>query len=183
MRIRSNSHLRCRVPQTSRDARSTKVFRLAIPSELSISPNPNTSALSSLSCKRFCLLLASLTDGGTGGPFRSEHRVGAGVPVNGVERCRLLPGREHRAVARCARLRGLAYENTVTLRITKCAGGTSVVRSQKASSETKCPTGRTWSGSERRKWCGRPDPSINRLCVVSSLTYLVNEISYPRTMT
>ena len=31
--------------------------------------------------------------GGTGGPFRSEHRVGAGVPVNGVERCRLLPGR------------------------------------------------------------------------------------------
>ena len=66
----------------------------------------------------FLFLLAG-DHGGTGGPFRSEHREKGRGPVNGVERCRLLPGRKHRAVVRCARLRGLSHQNNATLRRTK----------------------------------------------------------------
>ena len=73
-----------------------------------------------LSLRGFVLFNFPIGDhGGTGGPFRSEHREKGRGPVNGVERCRLLPGRKHRAVARCARLRGLTHQNNVTLRTAK----------------------------------------------------------------
>ena len=74
-------------------------------------------------------------------------------PVNGDERCRTS------CAARCAGLRGMTCRNNAGLRAATMNIGTREIRTQKASSEAKCPTGQTWSARERRKRCARPNQS------------------------